>query len=217
MKNLLSSLITPKDRNDFKEFIALLNQQEGKFLLRNDIIMMFRHYCDLNKKPQRFREKSSLFNFIKKIQEFFFLEEHIVILHRHAMARYRFYLLRNDGEYMEEIDHARHVFSKEKDIIGKQICVNHPLRKVARPFFFQRAKFLADFVEQALGRELPAEHHNLAWPPSFPSARPLLALDRVYARGAKVLDIHAHATAAARRASDHLPVIARIGLPAPRP
>jgi endonuclease/exonuclease/phosphatase family metal-dependent hydrolase len=70
---------------------------------------------------------------------------------------------------------------------------------------------------KALGRELPAEHHNLAWPPSFPSARPLLALDRVYARGAKVLDIHAHATAAARRASDHLPVVARIGLPAPKP
>ncbi len=66
---------------------------------------------------------------------------------------------------------------------------------------------------QALDRELPAEHHNLAWPPSFPSARPLLALDRIYARGAKVLEIHTYRGPEASRASDHLPVIARIGLP----
>ena len=68
---------------------------------------------------------------------------------------------------------------------------------------------------KALDRELPAEHHNLAWPPSFPSTRPLLALDRVYARGAKVLDIRSHSTPAARRASDHLPVIARVELVRP--
>ena len=66
---------------------------------------------------------------------------------------------------------------------------------------------------KALERELPAEHHNLAWPPSFPSARPLLALDRIYARGAKVLEIRSHASPEASRASDHLPLVARIGLP----
>ena len=57
-----------------------------------------------------------------------------------------------------------------------------------------------------------AAHHNRNWPPSFPSARPVLALDRVYARGADVLEVFAHDTAASRRASDHLPVIARIAL-----
>jgi endonuclease/exonuclease/phosphatase family metal-dependent hydrolase len=53
-------------------------------------------------------------------------------------------------------------------------------------------------------------HHNESWPPSFPAARPVLALDRIYARGVKVRDIHTHDTPAARRASDHLPVIARL-------
>ena len=33
---------------------------------------------------------------------------------------------------------------------------------------------------RTLDREL---HHNLDWPPSFPSTRPVLALDRVYSRG----------------------------------
>jgi len=36
-------------------------------------------------------------------------------------------------------------------------------------------------------RELDA-HHNREWPASFPAARPVLALDRIYARGAEVVD-----------------------------
>jgi endonuclease/exonuclease/phosphatase family metal-dependent hydrolase len=55
-------------------------------------------------------------------------------------------------------------------------------------------------------------HNNVEWPASFPAARPMLALDRVYAKGAEVLDITAHDTPASRRASDHLPVIARVQL-----
>jgi endonuclease/exonuclease/phosphatase family metal-dependent hydrolase len=58
------------------------------------------------------------------------------------------------------------------------------------------------------------EHHNLDWPPSFPSAAPVFSLDRVYARGVRVLELSAHFTRAAQRASDHLPVIARVRLPA---
>ncbi len=53
-------------------------------------------------------------------------------------------------------------------------------------------------------------HNNVDWPPSFPAARPMLALDRIYAHGADVLEINAHDTPASRRASDHLPVIARV-------
>jgi endonuclease/exonuclease/phosphatase family metal-dependent hydrolase len=62
---------------------------------------------------------------------------------------------------------------------------------------------------RALDDELTS-HHNRAWPPSFPSARPVLALDRIYTRGVEVLDIGAHASRAARRASDHLPIVARV-------
>jgi endonuclease/exonuclease/phosphatase family metal-dependent hydrolase len=48
------------------------------------------------------------------------------------------------------------------------------------------------------------------FPRTFPAASPLLALDRVYARGAEVSSIAAHKTPAAKRASDHLPVVARV-------
>lgn len=66
---------------------------------------------------------------------------------------------------------------------------------------------------QALEAELSA-HHNHCWPASFPSARPILALDRIYSRGAPVETLEVHCSAAARRASDHLPVIAVLKLPA---
>jgi endonuclease/exonuclease/phosphatase family metal-dependent hydrolase len=66
---------------------------------------------------------------------------------------------------------------------------------------------------RALNEEL-RNHHNLEWPASFPSAAPVFSLDRVYARGVRILDLNAHFTRAAQRASDHLPVIARVRLPA---
>jgi endonuclease/exonuclease/phosphatase family metal-dependent hydrolase len=61
---------------------------------------------------------------------------------------------------------------------------------------------------------LLTQHHNREWPPSFPAARPVLALDRVYTNRAKVLSLDVHDTTAARKASDHLPVLASIELPA---
>ena len=56
------------------------------------------------------------------------------------------------------------------------------------------------------------EHHNHEWPATFPAASPVLALDRIYARGLHMIAIEAHDSRAARRASDHLPVVARVKL-----
>ncbi|MFP8874806.1 MAG: endonuclease/exonuclease/phosphatase family protein [Myxococcota bacterium] len=64
-----------------------------------------------------------------------------------------------------------------------------------------------------LDRELDVER-NKSWPASFPATRPVLALDRVYAHNAKVLELYSHDSAAARKASDHLPVIAHVQLDA---
>ncbi len=56
-------------------------------------------------------------------------------------------------------------------------------------------------------------HDNLKWPASFPSAKPVLALDRIYARGAHVHRVWAHETEASRYASDHLPILAKVVFP----
>lgn len=49
--------------------------------------------------------------------------------------------------------------------------------------------------------------------PTFPSIRPLLALDRIWTSPSSALvNVRAHATALARRASDHLPLVAELRL-----
>lgn len=53
-------------------------------------------------------------------------------------------------------------------------------------------------------------HHNRDWPATFPAGRPLLALDRIYTRQIEVLEVRNHDSAAARRASDHLPIVAEV-------
>ncbi|HEX7070057.1 MAG TPA: endonuclease/exonuclease/phosphatase family protein [Rhodothermales bacterium] len=61
-----------------------------------------------------------------------------------------------------------------------------------------------------LDRELTSLHNNSQWPPSFPVQRPVLALDRIYARGAYVENLSTFDSPTARRASDHLPVLAHV-------
>jgi endonuclease/exonuclease/phosphatase family metal-dependent hydrolase len=63
-------------------------------------------------------------------------------------------------------------------------------------------------ASRSLDDELTAS--RIDWPASFPAAGPVLALDRIYARGVDVLDVSVHDTRAARRASDHLPVVAEV-------
>ncbi len=53
-------------------------------------------------------------------------------------------------------------------------------------------------------------HNNERWPASWPSVRPVLALDRAYASGLDLCDLRAHETAASKQASDHLPLVGRV-------
>ena len=85
MKNLLTTIISGKDLKDLKEFITLLTRQGKAFLLRNDILLAFDQYCDINQKSKVFREKSSIITFFRKIQELFIREENIVMMHRYAV------------------------------------------------------------------------------------------------------------------------------------
>jgi len=68
-----------------------------------------------------------------------------------------------------------------------------------------------DKASRALARTMD-EHHNRDWPATYPAMRPVLSLDRIYAHGAQVVSMASHDSMAARRASDHLPIVARLRL-----
>lgn len=60
-------------------------------------------------------------------------------------------------------------------------------------------------------RPLHTQAHSLGHPATFPAQWPLIALDRMMARGlAAAGPVRAHRTALSRRASDHLPIVADI-------
>jgi endonuclease/exonuclease/phosphatase family metal-dependent hydrolase len=75
---------------------------------------------------------------------------------------------------------------------------------------------LGDFNDWLPGRSVVhVLDRTLGRPPrprSFPGAWPIIPLDRIWVRPRHLLQrLSAHATPAARRASDHLPVVAEIG------
>ena len=119
MENVLAELISKKDRKDFKEFVAFITNQPDSIYLRNGIIQLFRQYCDQNRKSKRFRQESSLFNFFKKSQELFLTKDHLALTHRYRMSRYRYYLIRQDGEYMETISLANYLDLKDYYTLNK--------------------------------------------------------------------------------------------------
>ncbi|GGA56984.1 endonuclease/exonuclease/phosphatase family protein [Sphingomonas psychrolutea] len=55
-------------------------------------------------------------------------------------------------------------------------------------------------------RDFGRDFENVPTGPSFHARRPIGRLDRIFTRGFRVLDCGVHASPAARRASDHLPI-----------
>ena len=102
MQNLLNTIIVKKERQDFKELIHFFAGSGARLMLRNEVIQVFRDYCDRQNKSKSFRKRSSMFQFLKKVQELFISDEHLALVHRYAIAKYRYYLIRMDGEYIQK-------------------------------------------------------------------------------------------------------------------
>ena len=90
MENMLNTLITEKDLREFKEFISFVAESDTDIVLRNGIIQLFDAYCNKYEKSKAFRDDSSISNFFKKAQELFPVDDHLLLLHRYAIAKYRF-------------------------------------------------------------------------------------------------------------------------------
>jgi len=117
MENLLSTLIAKEDHKEFKELIFFMAESETDIVLRNGILQLFSSYCDEHEKPEQFRTTSSVFAFIKKAQELFIVDDHLALMHRYTMAKYRYYLIRKDGEYIEETSLSNYLDLRDSIIL----------------------------------------------------------------------------------------------------
>lgn len=118
MTNLIKKFISPKQSHDFKELFTIIALRDTELLLRNDILLEFQSYCDDKAKSKIFRDDSSIIKFIKNIQECFVRDEHLVFMHRYAIAKFKFYLLRKDGDYLEEIFVKQYLDLKDQFVLG---------------------------------------------------------------------------------------------------
>jgi sucrose synthase len=134
MTNALAGILQKNDINDFRNYIKLLSAQEKRFFLRNDILFHFRHYCDLNGKDADFKQRSSLYRFLKKVQELFIHEDRIALQHRYEIARYHYYALRLDGAFMERIEARMYLDLKDRYILRQSGGGTH-LKLDFKPFY----------------------------------------------------------------------------------
>lgn len=95
---------------------------------------------------------------------------------------------------------------------AKQVpaILGHPQLQGRVVLFGDMNAWRACRATRQLDRELASRHFNRSWPATFPATSPVFALDRIYARGARVRDLRSHQSPAARRGSDHLPVMATV-------
>jgi len=66
-----------------------------------------------------------MFNFLKKAQELFIADGTLVMLHRYAIAKYRYYRIRLDGEYMEEISLTDYLDLRDSYVLKKNMNNSH--------------------------------------------------------------------------------------------
>jgi len=117
MTSLLDQLIPEQEQKDFKEFILILFDVDHKYLLRNDILLKFRAVFE--DRDKAFLTASTISRFLNQIPEMFAIDGTILILHRYAIAKYRFYQTNRHCEFMEEISTAAYLRQKDRCVMDK--------------------------------------------------------------------------------------------------
>lgn len=127
-------LIKKKELHTFKEFIAVLGRHEGKILLQNDLLLIFKDFCAEKNLKDAFMEDSSVAAFLKRIQEMIIRKEYIALMYRHGIGKYRFYMLRQYGEYMEIMAPGEYLDIKDTQVFSEEKVVT-PLHIDFMPFY----------------------------------------------------------------------------------
>ncbi|HDP80999.1 MAG TPA: sucrose synthase [Spirochaetes bacterium] len=120
MRKVLDALHSNNEIDDYREFIFLLCNRAGGYLLRNDILLEFQKFCEDQGKSPEYMRTSVTAGFLGKIPEMIIQEEGLAVMYRHAIARYRFFRLHMDGEGFEEITVSEFLSVRDAYVGGRQ-------------------------------------------------------------------------------------------------
>ncbi|MFO7839504.1 MAG: sucrose synthase [Desulfosalsimonadaceae bacterium] len=136
MECVMSKLIPESEQKDFADFIFVLKSSGTQYFLRNDIWLQWQQWCRENDKGREFAKNSGIARFLNKTPEMMFLENIILFLYRHTMARYRIYRCAPSCDYMEEISVSRYLDYKDAYVLGNRAVANKNMLEIDfRPFY----------------------------------------------------------------------------------
>lgn len=103
MSNLIQNVIDSREKNNLREFTSLLRQSQKRYLLRNDILIAFYKYCDINEDSKDLYSDSELGKLIYSTQEIILQPESLYLVIRPKIATQEAYRLLDDMT-LEPID-----------------------------------------------------------------------------------------------------------------
>ena len=96
MSELLRAVLESDEKSDLRQFLSELRQREKRYLLRNDILGAFHHYCTEHEKPETFYDRSRLGKCISYLQELILENESSCLILRPKIARQEVYRIFDD-------------------------------------------------------------------------------------------------------------------------
>ena len=96
MSELIQAILDSEEKSDLRSFASELRQQEQKYLLRNEILNVFREYCSKSQKPETFYASSHLGKLIYYTQEIIQEDSNLCLIIRPKIASQEVYRLTAD-------------------------------------------------------------------------------------------------------------------------
>lgn len=103
MSELIQVVLNSEEKNDLRNLVSELRQQEQGYLLRNDILNIFNQYCSKYEKPENFSGYSNLGKLIYYTQEIIHIKEEATLcfIIRPKIASQEVYRVTADLEFEE--------------------------------------------------------------------------------------------------------------------
>ncbi len=120
MRNALDLLIGEAGRPLFRDFVRILIEGGRRFLLRNDLLLLYEEFRLSAGDEADSGGKLSIAGFLSRVQELVVRESSIVAVHRYAIAKYRFYVIHRDGIDADEISVGEYLDIKDAFVLGTE-------------------------------------------------------------------------------------------------
>jgi len=115
---LLDKIIDEEHQSDFRVFLDELRLQENAFLLRDQVIEEFEHFCEKNQKDSDYKTQSELRKLIDLLQEIVFHEEYSYLVTRRRIGETAIYGIPRTANRYEKIPVDAYLQARDAIVLG---------------------------------------------------------------------------------------------------